>query len=56
MVRQLDDSNSRTATLIGIEDMITADAYKNLPDREKPNWHDHKEESAPNRADRKLQM
>ena len=56
MVCQLYDSNSPNATLIGIEYMITADAYKNLPDREKPNWHYHKEEFAPNRADPKLPM
>jgi len=56
MVCQLYDSNSPNATLIGVEYMITADAYKNLPDREKPNWHYHKEEFAPNRADPKLPM
>ena len=37
MVCQLYDSNSPNATLIGVEYMITADAYKNLPDRDKPN-------------------
>lgn len=36
--------------------MITADAYKNIPDRDKPNWHYQKEEFAPNRADPKLSM
>ena len=56
MVCQLYDSNSPNATLIGVEYMITADAYKNLPDREKPNWHYHNEEFAPNRADPKLPM
>ena len=56
MVCQLYDSNSPNATLIGVEYMITADAYKNLPDREKPNWHYHKEEFAPKRADPKLPM
>ena len=56
MVCHLYDSNSPNATLIGVEYMITADAYKNLPDREKPNWHFHKEEFAPNRADPKLPM
>jgi hypothetical protein len=56
MVCQLYDSNLPNATLIGVEYMITADAYKNLPDREKPNWHYHKEEFAPNRADPKLPM
>jgi hypothetical protein len=54
MVCQFYDSNSPNATLNGVEYMITADAYKNLPDREKPNWHYHKEEFAPNRADPKL--
>jgi hypothetical protein len=33
MVCQLYDSNSPTATLIGVEYMITTDAYKNLPER-----------------------
>ena len=56
MVCQLYDSNLPNATLIGVEYMITTDAYKNLPDREKPNWHYHKEEFAPNRADPKLPM
>jgi hypothetical protein len=57
MVCQLYDSNSPNATLIGVEYMITTDAYnKNLPDREKPNWHYHKEEFAPNRADPKFPL
>jgi Protein of unknown function (DUF1264) len=56
MVCQLYDNNSPNATLIGVEYMITADAYKNIPDRDKPNWHYHKEEFAPNRADPKLPM
>ena len=56
MVCQLYDSNSPNATLIGVEYMITADAYKNLPERDKPNWHYHKEEFALNRADPKLPM
>jgi hypothetical protein len=51
MVCQLYDSNSPNATLIGVEYMITADVYKNILDRDKPNWHSHKEEFAPNRAD-----
>ena len=52
MVCQLYDSNSPpNATLIGVEYMITTDAYKNIPDRDKPNWRYHKEEFAPNRAD-----
>jgi hypothetical protein len=54
MVCQLYDSNSPNSTLIGVEYMITADAYKSLPDREKPNWHYHKGEFAQNRADPKL--
>jgi hypothetical protein len=39
-VCQLYDSTSRNATLIGIEYIITADQYKLLPNREKPNWID----------------
>jgi Protein of unknown function (DUF1264) len=54
MVCQLYDSNSPNATLIGVEYVISADAYKNLPDREKPNWHYHKIEFASNRADPKF--
>ena len=54
MVCQLYDSNSPNATLIGVEYVITADAYKNPPDREKPNWHYHKIEFASNRADPKF--
>ena len=56
MVCQLYDSNSPNATLIGVEYMITTDAYKKIPDRDKPNWHYHKEEFAPTRADPKLPM
>jgi uncharacterized protein DUF1264 len=37
---QLYDSTSRNATLIGVEYIITANQYKSLPDREKPNWID----------------
>jgi hypothetical protein len=54
MVCQLYDSNSSNATLIGIEYMINADTYNSLPDREKPNWHFHKEEFAADRADPKF--
>ncbi|MGC1134964.1 MAG: DUF1264 domain-containing protein [Nitrososphaeraceae archaeon] len=54
MVCQLYDSNSPNATLIGVEYMITVDAYAALPAREKPNWHYHKEEFAPDRADPKF--
>ncbi len=51
IVCQLYDSVSPNATLIGIEYIITADQYKALPDREKPNWHYHAIEFATNRAD-----
>ncbi len=51
LVCQLYDSSSPNATLIGVEYIITADQYKSLPDREKPNWHAHKIEFATNRAD-----
>lgn len=51
LVCQLYDSTSKNATLIGIEYVITADQYNSLPNREKPNWHFHKIEFAPNRAD-----
>lgn len=54
MVCQLYDSNSPNATLIGIEYMITTDAYNQLSAREKPNWHYHKMEFAPDRADPKF--
>ena len=56
MVCQLYDSNSPNATLIGVEYMITTDAYNKLPDREKPNWHYHKIEFVPNRADPKFPL
>lgn len=51
LVCQLYDSVLPNATLIGIEYIITADQYKSLPDREKPNWHYHALEFATNRAD-----
>ncbi|MER5174982.1 MAG: DUF1264 domain-containing protein [Candidatus Nitrosocosmicus sp.] len=51
LVCQLYDTSSSNATLIGIEYIITADQYKALPDREKPNWHYHAIEFATNRAD-----
>jgi hypothetical protein len=38
MICQLYDSNSPNSTLIGVEYMITADAYKNIPDRENQMW------------------
>lgn len=50
MVCQLYDSDSPNATLIGVEYMIDSPTYKALPDREKPNWHYHKEEFSPARA------
>jgi len=45
------DANQKNATLIGIEYMITPEDYKKLPEREKPYWHYHVTEFAPNRAD-----
>jgi hypothetical protein len=51
LVCQLYDSNSKNATLIGLEYVIIADQYNSLPNREKPNWHYHKIEFLPNRAD-----
>jgi Protein of unknown function (DUF1264) len=51
LVCQLYDRDSNNATLIGVEYVITADQYKSLPEREKPNWHFHKIELSPNRAD-----
>ena len=45
------DSNQNNATLIGLEYMITPEDYKKLPEREKPYWHYHVTEFAPNRAD-----
>ena len=54
MVCQLYDSNSPNVTLIGVEYMITSNSYSALPAREKPSWHYHKEEFAPDRADPKL--
>lgn len=51
LVCQLYDSESQNATLIGMEYIITHEQYNSLPDREKPNWHYHKIEFTPNRAD-----
>lgn len=50
MVCQLYDSNTPNATLIGVEYMIDAKTYGSIPDRDKPNWHYHKEEFSPMRA------
>jgi Protein of unknown function (DUF1264) len=50
-VCSLFDSNQKNATLIGIEYMLTPEDYKKLPEREKPYWHYHVTEFAPNRAD-----
>jgi hypothetical protein len=50
LVCQLYDSDSKNATLIGLEYIITSAQYNSLPDREKPNWHLHKIEFVPNRA------
>jgi hypothetical protein len=56
MVCQLYDSNSPNATLIGVEYMIDSKTYQAIPDREKPNWHYHKEEFAPDRANPKFPL
>lgn len=50
-VCQLYDTNQSNATLIGIEYMLTPADYNKLPEREKPYWHYHVTEFAPNRAD-----
>jgi hypothetical protein len=47
----LNDGPSANATLIGIEYIITQQQYESLPDREKPYWHAHSEEFAPDRVD-----
>jgi hypothetical protein len=51
LVCQLYDSDSKNATLIGIEYNITSSQYNSLPAREKPSWHATEVEFAPNRAD-----
>jgi hypothetical protein len=51
LVCQLYDTNKPNATLIGLEYIITQDQYNSLPDREKPYWHAHRVEFAPQRAD-----
>ncbi len=56
MVCQLYDSSSPNATLIGVEYMIDSKTYQTIPDREKPNWHYHKEEFSPNRANPKFPL
>ena len=56
MVCQLYDSSSPNATLIGVEYMIDSKTYQALPDREKPNWHYHKEEFSPDRANPKFPL
>jgi hypothetical protein len=56
MVCQLYDSSSPNATLIGVEYMIDSKTYQVLPDREKPNWHYHKEEFSPDRANPKFPL
>src|SRR5688572_27220574 len=45
------DTNQTNASLIGIEYMITPEHYNQLPEREKPYWHHHVTEFAPDRAD-----
>ena len=47
-VCSLFDTNQKNATLIGIEYMLTPEDYKKLPEREKPYWHYHVTEFAPN--------
>lgn len=56
MVCQLYDSSSPNATLIGVEYMIDSKTYQALPDREKPNWHYHKEEFSPDKANPKFPL
>jgi hypothetical protein len=56
MVCQLYDSSSSNATLIGVEYMVDSKTYQALPDREKPNWHYHKEEFSPDRANPKFPL
>jgi Protein of unknown function (DUF1264) len=51
LICQLYDSDSKNATLIGVEYIITIEQYNSLPNREKSNWHAHKVEFASNRAD-----
>jgi hypothetical protein len=50
-VCQLYGSLSSNATLIGVEYIITADQYKSILDRDKPNWHYHAIEFSTKRAD-----
>lgn len=50
LVCQLYDSDSKNATIIGIEYIITSGQYNSLSDREKPNWHLHKIEFVPTRS------
>jgi hypothetical protein len=56
MVCQLYDSSSPNATLIGVEYMIDSKTYQALPDREKPNWHYHKEEFSSDKANPKFPL
>ena len=56
MVCQLYVSSSPNTTLIGIEYMIDSKTYEALPDREKPNWHYHKEEFSTDRANPKFPL
>ena len=56
MVCQLYDSSSPNATLIGVEYMVDSKTYQALPDREKPNWHYHKEEFSPDRGNPKFPL
>ncbi len=56
MVCQLYDSRSPNTTLIGVEYMVDSKTYQALPDREKPNWHYHKEEFFPDTANPKFPL
>jgi hypothetical protein len=45
------DTNQKNATILGKEYMLAPEDYKKLPEREKPYWHYHVTEFAPNKAD-----
>ena len=49
-VCQLYDGEGTDAKLAQIEFIITEDQYDQLPDKEKPNWHDHTIELTPQRG------
>jgi hypothetical protein len=50
-VCQLYDGEGADAKLAQIEFIITEDQYDQLPDKEKPNWHNHAVELTPQRGD-----